>query len=169
MSGALADMLGLGGPGGPEEGPTSGTSGGQPDRPQMGAVLGNEQEPRLADPTQGATAGGLAVRSSVLPPSITAAEGCAETDENLKTLFAKAPLVSFHDWNHYRRPTRAKGVLIKGVRTLESRLHQRVMVLMYGPQWREVLKARLDDDEDQDAEESVEDEQQAESLSLIHI
>ena len=107
------------------------------------------------------------MRSSVLPPSITAAEGCAETDENLKTLFAKAPLVSFHDLNHYLRPTRAKGVLVKGVRTLESRLHQRVMVLMYGPQWREVLKARLDDDEDQDAEESVEDEQQAESTGTV--
>ena len=155
---------------------------------QLGAVPGNDEGPRVRSQSVPLSEGsGRGARRSLsaeltapdrtdvqsaviplLPPSIAPAEGNAMSDEELTHLFGRAPLVDFHAWNTYRRPTRPRGCLGGEGRGLESRLHRRIMELKYGVSWKDVLKHRLDNDNDDDDDEEEELEEDDTRTSRVH-
>ena len=112
-----------------ESGPPSDPS------PQMGAVPGS-----LSPTTQPGERSGTALLepdSRYDAPQEAAADLLVQGDRALCEAFRGAPICNWNAWQNWRKRTRSPSAPC--VNSLESRLHQRVMLLLYGSAWRSRL------------------------------
>ena len=84
---------------------------------------------------EGVGGGTPAQSAQPVAPSLLPADGIALSDEELCTMFANAPLVSYFKWSAYRRPTRPQGALSDEGRSQENQLWQKVMKAIHGHDW----------------------------------
>jgi hypothetical protein len=85
--------------------------------------------------SEGISGGTLAQSVQPEAPSLVPADGLALSDEELCTMFANAPLVSYFKWSAYRKPTRPQGALSDEGRSQENQLWKKVMKAIHGPYW----------------------------------